>query len=381
MMRTGKGALIAALVTMTAGSAAHAWIPVGGGDKPKLEIETRFMFWGVSFGRDLLPTGALPQTEDVQDFFIRRGRLLLRYRPSDTLELYLQAGQDNWGAKVLTDEAGLRIKDFYVNWKARESLQVAAGQFKIPFLRNNLESGFNQLLVDRSGVTGVRPAREGSRDLGAMAWGNLGAFQYRAALFDGSDQEDLNTGSSPRASGRLAWNWGGRETGLGYTGTSIGEEKRLQLGLQGDVQSDRADATDTGFTTQLRDYGAWALDAYFDYPFSRKWAVTVEGAWIERHDDYQDPAIVNRNIAAFYAQAALLLPAEMKGTRLQVAVRLDDLNSERGTGRTSSTGRTLGLNWFLRGHDQKLQLDYTHRTSRPTSLDDDAVRLSVVTVF
>ncbi|HET6373899.1 MAG TPA: porin, partial [Candidatus Polarisedimenticolia bacterium] len=241
MRKVGRAAAAAVLMTMTAASAAHAWIPLGGGEKPKLEIETRFMFWGVMFGRDLVGPGTPDQKEDVQDFFLRRGRLVARYRPTDSLELYLQVGQDNWGTKVATDETGFRIKDFYVNWKARDSFQVAAGQFKIPFLRNNLQSGFNQLLVDRSVVTAVRPAREGSRDLGVMAWGNAGGFQYRAALFDGSDQEDINTESSLRGSGRVAWNWGARETGLSYTGTSLGKDKRLQVGLQGDMQADRAD--------------------------------------------------------------------------------------------------------------------------------------------
>lgn len=381
MRGLAKSLAVAMLITVTAAGEAHAWIPVGGGDKPKLEIETRFMLWGIWYGQDLVAPGTVEQTEDVEDFFLRRGRLLARYRPTDTIELYLQVGQDNWGTKVVADETGLRIKDFYLNWKAKDAIQVVGGQFKIPFLRNNLQSGFNQLLVDRSAVTALRPARDGSRDIGFMAWGNAGGFQYRASVTDGSDQEDLNSGSSPRGSGRVTWNWFTRETGLSYTGTSIGKDKVLQIGLQGDVQQDRADPVDTDFTSDLRDYGAWALDAYFDYPFAHDWAVTVEGAWIERHDNYQDPTLGIRDITAFYAQAGLLLPGEFKGTRFQVAARLDDLDSQRNTGRSSSTGKTFGLNWFLRDHNQKIQLDYTRRTERPTNQDNDALRLSVVMVF
>ncbi len=107
----------------------------------------------------------------------------------------------------------------------------------------------------------------------------------------------------------------------------------------------------------------------------------VEGAWIERQDDYLDATLGERDIDAFYAQAGLLLPGEFRGTRLQIAARLDDTDSTRDTGRTSTTGKTLGLSWFLKGHDQKLQLDYTRRTERPTNLDNDALRLSLVMVF
>ncbi len=106
MSRIGKATVTAAIVTMMATGATYAWIPLGGGDKPKLEIETRFMFWGVSFGKDLVAPGTLPQTEDVNDFFTRRARLLARYRPTDALELYLQVGQDNWGTKVVADGRG-----------------------------------------------------------------------------------------------------------------------------------------------------------------------------------------------------------------------------------------------------------------------------------
>ena len=362
-------------------TSSYAWIPVGGGDKPKLQIETRFQLWGVWFGPDLVAPGTVSQTEDVQDFFLRRGRLLARYRPTDSLELALQVGQDNWGTKVLSDETGFRIKDFYMNWKAREPIQVVAGQFKVPFLRSNLESGFNQLLVDRSAVSAVRPAREGSRDIGVMVWGNAGGFQYRTALTDGSDQEDSNSGSSPRGSARIAWNWGAHETSLSYTGTNIGKERLFQLALQGDMQSDRTDPVDLTFPTELRDYGAWAVDAYLDLPFAKRWAVTLEGAWIERRDDYQDATLGVREIDAFYAQAGLLLPFELKETRFQVTARLDDLDSGRDTGRSSTTAKTFGLNWFIRGHDQKIQLDYTRRTERPTNLDNDALRISLIMVF
>ncbi len=381
MKRMGRAVLAANLSMMTLAAPAHAWIPIGGGEKPKLEIETRFMFWGVSSGEELGAAVAVPpQAENVQDFLIRRARVLFRYRPTDSLELYLQAGQDNYGAKIVNDEAGFRVKDFYVNWKALEPFQVTAGQFKVPFLRQNLESGFNQLLVDRTVVTALRPARDGSRDVGVMGWGNAGGFQYRAALFDGSDQEDLNSTSSPRGSGRIAWNWGARETGLSYSGTTVGKSKLLQLGLQADVQSDRVDPLDLGFTTDLRDYGAWAFDAYFDCPFGEGWAVTAEGAWIERRDDYQDPMLGSRYLDAFYFQAGLLLPMEMKGTRLQVAGRLDSLDSHRPSARAGSKAGTLGLSWFIKGHDQKIQLDYTHRTEQP-KLDNDVVRLSLVMVF
>ena len=133
---------------------------------------------------------------------------------ADALSLTLQLGQDNVGARLLTPDSGITIKDAYANYRASNTVQVVVGQFKVPFLRANLESGFNQLLVDRGTVPTLRPAREGSRDLGMMLWGNAGGLQYRVAAFDGSDQDGSSTESSLRLTTRIAHNWFAREPGL-----------------------------------------------------------------------------------------------------------------------------------------------------------------------
>ncbi|HEU4402710.1 MAG TPA: porin, partial [Candidatus Polarisedimenticolia bacterium] len=153
---------VMAVLMLGIGSPSHAWVPLVNNDKGKLEIETRLMFWGVSGGHEDTPSGPV-QTEDINDFLIRRARFLLRGQASPRLDIYLQLGQDNDGGKVLKPDAGFRVKDFYLNYKRAEGLQVMVGQFKVPFLRQNLESGFNQLLVDRALLPSLRPALEGQR--------------------------------------------------------------------------------------------------------------------------------------------------------------------------------------------------------------------------
>lgn len=373
--------LVCFLLTALATGGAHAWVPVGKSDKPRLEVETRVMLWGVRFGPDLVGPGAPPRSGEFDDLLLRRGRLAARYRPLPWLEFFLQAGEDNLGAKAIGDNAAFKIKDLYTNLKVHDAFQVAAGQFKIPFLHGNLQSGFTQVLVDRSAVTAVRPAEEGSRDTGVMAWGNAGGFQYRVAALDGADQDGFGADSSLRGSGRLSWTWGDPDRGFSLTSASLGKSKRLQVGLQGDFQGDRADPLDASAPAALRDYGAWALDAYLDCPFGEGWALTVEGAWVQRHDAYEDPALATRDIDGYYTQAALLLPGELAGTRLQVAARLDDLDTRRGPARSSSTGKTFGISWLLQGHERKIQVDYTRRTEEPVNRDNDALRLSLVLVF
>ncbi len=374
--------LVFFLVAIAFQNRAAAWIPLADGEKGKLEIETRLMLWGVSAGRDTVVAGSPVQAETVRDFFVRKARLVLRARVSQQLEIFTQVGQDNIGGKALPDESGLRIKDLYLNYRFSDQCQVMGGQFKVPFLRQSLESAFNQLLVDRAALTALRPAREGSRDVGGMVWGNVGGLQYRAALFDGSDQEDTNPRSGFRTTVRLSHNWFTREPDFGHTGTTIGQKTVLQVSAQVDAQNDRVDPRDdTGFTALPRDYRAWAVELYYDLPFQAGWAVTMEGAWIKRLDRYEEPTTEDRTIEGFYAQTGLLLPGQVGSGRLQLAARYEDLETQRGGSDPRNTNRTLGINWFGKGHDRKIQLDYTDRRERPFDLNNDELRLSVVLVF
>ncbi|HUD70871.1 MAG TPA: porin, partial [Dongiaceae bacterium] len=285
-------------------------------------------------------------------------------------------------SKVLRDDGNMRFKDAYINYKKNDAVQVVVGQFKVPFLRQNLNSGFNQLLVDRSFVTALRPAIEGSRDQGGMFWGNHGGLQYRAAMFDGSDQEDTSTQSSVRGTARVSYNWFTPEKTFGYGDKTIGERRVLQIAGQADLQNGRTDARDeAGFTTETRAYSAWAAEVYYDQPFAGKWAVTTEAAWVERRDDYDTDGLATKSTDGHYGQAGLLLPWQVGPGRLQLAGRWEEIETDRGGATSSLRARTLGLTWFTKGHDRKIQFDHGDLVERPTDLDDNFYRLSVVAVF
>ena len=379
---------IAAMAAASGPTPARAAITLLEGEKGKLDMEFRFMAWAVDTGPDYpaipgVNTAPPPaQEENIEDFFVRRMRVVFRGQVSQSLDIYFQAGQDNLGSKALRDDAGFRVKDASINYHKNDALQILFGQFKVPFLRQNLCSGFNQLLVDRSLVTTLRPAIEGSRDQGGMIWGNAGGLQYRVALFDGSDQEDTNTGSSLRGTMRVSYNWFTRETGVGYTGTTLGQKKILQVSAQADAQNNRLDARDdTAFTAETRAYSAWAAEVFYDQPLGERTAITAEAAWVDRRDDYDTDGLATKATDGVYGQGGLLLPWSVGPGRLQLAGRWEEVESDRGAGTSSLRARTFGLTWFTKGHDRKIQFDHGTVHERPVDADDNFYRLSAVVVF
>jgi hypothetical protein len=378
MGRSSRGAaVVCTLIVLGVGDGTPAAAQAAAAETQKYRVEARFMFWADAAESQSLPD----QEQTISDFFVRRVRVIAQARPTESLTLYFQVGQDNIGGKLLTDDGSIRIKDAYANYRASNSVQFCVGQFKIPFLRANLESGFNQLLVDRGTLPSLRPAREGLRDLGAMAWGNVHALQYRVALFDGSDQEARNSTSSLRASTRVAYNWFTNENGLSYTGSYLGSTRVLQVAGQLDVQGSRLDPRDEGsFVSRPRDYRALALEAFFEQPLARAAALTLDGAWFDRRDDYEDSSLATRRVQGHYVEAGFLLPGQIGRGRLQFAVRREAWDTDRGAIEVSTSRMSAGGTYFLKGHDRKLQADYT-RKREPAEVRNDEFRLSVVIVF
>lgn len=341
----------------------------------RVDVEWRVMFWGNSAAEPVAPDGATITT----DFLLRRARVVIQARLSDALTAFVQAGQDNVGATLLTPDGRIGIKDAYVNYRVTPAFQIAAGQFKVPFLRADLESGFNQLLVDRGTLPTLRPAREGSRDLGVMTWGNIERWQYRLAAFDGSDQAAAN-GSHLRLTARIAKNWFTAEPGFGYTGTFVGTTRVLQLAAQADVQSSRLDARDDeAFRTLRRDYRAWAVEGFVEQPIAA-WAVTADAAWVNRRDDYADLTAGDRHIAGYYVESGILLPPLSTRGRVQIGARREAWRAERAV-RLGDTSRTVvGGTYFFHGHSRKIQADYTVKRE-VSEVSNDEFRASLALVF
>src|SRR5262249_25412968 len=131
--------VISTLISVKPASGATTLVE---GEKGKIDVEFRLMAWAVDAGPDLIPgsnTAPPPaREENIQSFSTRRARLIFRVQLPPSLELVLQLGQDNMGSKYLRDDAGFRFKDAYINYKKNDALQIAVGQFKVPFLRQNL---------------------------------------------------------------------------------------------------------------------------------------------------------------------------------------------------------------------------------------------------
>jgi len=220
------------------------------------------------------------------------------------------------------------------------------------------------LTLDRSSF--IRAPYVSTRDKGVALWGNLadGLFQYRLDAMNGRNDAASTPKTNLRYTARAHVSLFDKETGYGYKGTYLGEKKVLTVGAAYQIEPDIAYA-DVATNTGTVDYKAWTVDGFVEYPVEGMGTITASAAYVDYDldDAYKnanaDPDVIGLNGQknGSYYKVGYLLP----NLPLQLFARYEDwsfasLNSIIDQEVTFMAG---GFNYYLRGQDLKLTLEYS----------------------
>jgi len=189
-------------------------------------------------------------------------------------------------------------------------------------------------------------------------WGKVGKFQYSIGLFDGVDGGP-NQNDKVLYASRIAFNFLDMEVNPGYytSSTYFGEGGDiLTFGLSFQSQADG-----TGTAAEPGDFSATIFDMLFEKPLGRGAAITIESEykWFDAEltpTAAADPScfcLFDGN--AYFVTAAYLLPGSGL-VRYQPYVRF---TKNEPTGAPDSDLTEVGVNFVLKGHDARLNLNYT----------------------
>lgn len=231
-------------------------------------------------------------------------------------------------------ELDVKLYDAYVEWWARPWARVRGGYFKIPVLREWVESARLLASVDRSASAQLLSP---GRHPGVMLSGGLAgdAVEYWLGAFGGAGQPTPDPGLLPVVAGRVVWNTTRRtiegEVDLRRSplALSIGASGYAAFGAR--TAGRRAHELLGAVELALRVRG---LDA------------AVEVAFRERDD-----GSVRERVAASYARANYHVFAAHTAFGVRASQILDLDAGER-----TRTDLDLDVTTLLDGHDLKLQL-------------------------
>lgn len=320
MTKAGRISTMAAGLLLVAGTAfAGPKMTFGPDDEGALQIDYKGQFQ-----MTVRDTGSGDNNDDTTtNFNFRRNRLALMGKYGDMLSLYVQTeftedqNISTLGVASANQGTEFQLLDAVMRFKLHDSFRVNAGKFKYNLSRENLEACEMPLTLDRSLF--VRTAYTTTRDTGVAVWGNLfnDIFQYRVDAMEGRKAVSGDTAPSSnfRYSVRGHVSLLDPENDYGYKGTYLGKKKVLTIGGAYQFEPEVAYG-DTVTRTDRKDYQAWTVDGFFEYPLEGIGTVTASAAYedVDLDDAYKganpDQGVIgiNGQKNGWYAKAGYMLP-------------------------------------------------------------------------
>ncbi len=338
--------------------------PDGKGDitfTPGLRIQTRYDLEKDENG------------DSNNDFFIRRFRLKGGGKVFDLAKYYFEVKIDNTGKFNRTPSA--QVENAWLDFKIKEAFVIRVGLYDMVFSRNALTSDSKLLLMDRSLIKGALTVLGiADNTVGILAHGRPmgGHLSYGFGAFDNLGFELLGQDTTVLArksdgamfTGRIGYDFFDPASPGGYgdyRGSYNGRGKRLTISANGAYLSKAQIGT-----------SEFALYAYGVDLFFNTGGLVIEA----EYDAYLEDVINNngRNIDGngYYIQAGyLVLP------KLELALRYQELEPDKNVEFNKLMWTSVGLNYYIRNHNLKLQGEYIFKNEEGEEIINDLLQIQL----
>jgi len=316
--------------------------------------------------------GRFGQTALKDRFRLRRARISLTGEFAEQFDFKMEGDFENSDGTSPSNRTDFSGTDIWLNWHRFAAAQIKIGQYKAPFGLEQLTPDTALFIIERSLPTGaITPERQ----IGVELWGKpfttlwpaqKDLLTYYAGIFNGNGRNINNNDNNN-------FMYVGRLELMPFKGKVFGQASSLKLG--GDVLNSRddqgtnispsgnllvnSDGSLSSFVLPGADERtAWSVDAWLNIgPFD------LIGEYLEEYVNGRTvngvpPGFANFTTNGFQITAGYFLIPK----KLQAAVQWQDLNpGQKGNdGIYSITG---GLNYYIRGDDLKLMVNYIHTWS------------------
>jgi len=328
--------------------------------------------WQIEGSNTWLQAGVLGQIQysgvenaaDSDDIYLRRGRIILSGQVTDGAMFFAETDNDNAGksgqAAVSTD-----IQDIFADvrlLKADVGEQwIKGGLILLPFSFENRSGAGSLLGLDYNTEVIKLVNTFVWRDYGAEVHGNAGKrFSYAAGVFDGYDAKDSdkNPDAPMRLTGHASINLlGEAENGWFFNQERLGKKGNyLSLGAGFDTQDEatfRLTPTTNGIPGNrvVQDSDNWVVDFQSGFALDPV-LITLNGGYYEWDN------------SAFKGSTRFVEGGVMfEKTQLTMKCAVQDPEKDE-----TITDGTVGLNYFLKGHNARCGIEYRSGDSPDTIL-------------
>lgn len=330
------------------------------GDRFKATLNWRLqMRYNFSFDEDPRTAAQFGQGND-NSFRLRRARMKLEghvYEPALNYKF-----EYDWPTATLLD--------FRFSYEKHKALGVRAGQWKIDYNRERVDSSGNQQFAERSIANRefTVDRQDGVAVFGRLFDGTLADSRYTVGVFTGGGINSVNDDVEPLYLGRYQWNFLGRDLPFSQSDVEHHENPAGTLAFAAATNQTRFTRFSSSGGGNLDGFAAgtpgqytikqWMEEAAFKY---RGFSLQQEYHWKQIRNNTGGAL---RRMEGGYAQAGFFphfLVASVPKP-LETAVRYAFVDPDVSAANDVRQEYTAALNWFIEGHWNKVTVDATHFT-------------------
>ena len=318
----------------------------------------------------------LDDEEDDSSFRIRRARL---YASGNALYPWLR-----YDTQITLEGGSVALRDAYLEAAYLDYLRPRVGQYKVPYDREYLNSGFALQFIERSIASNQFSLQ---RDIGFQLSGSLlgERASYAVGVFNGSGGNQDNVDTDYMYVGRLVWepfgpypyaqpSLGTKKDPLFALGVAAGYLPGLDRGERRSLAGSLGNADIVPIESDVFQFAA-------DLAFKYKRFSTEAGYHFREIDPQGASAFPSADAWGMYVQAGYFLLRD----KLEFAARYAyvDPDNPTGTGTERQHEYTAGLNYYFYVHRIKAQLNYSYfeTDDEPQDRNDHTIQTTMVFLF
>lgn len=266
------------------------------------------------------------------------------------------------------------LEDANLDWdftNGQKQFRLKAGQFKVPFGRQELTSSGSQQFVDRSNVSGEFAK---GRDAGVQIWGQTkdAKLEWRAGMFNGNGRtKSANDNSKYQYNFRLMWQPNGD---VKYSESDLESKDKPLIALAANFEKNDA----RGATKDVVDFDrtVWGFDGVLKY---KGFSAMAEYFTRDSTPDADKDGKIGGEVGAngFHAQIGMFLIRD----HLEIAGRYARLDLSDLKENDSRKEWGIGVNYFFSKHPLKLQADWRTLEDEAKKTKDHEVRIQSQIIF
>lgn len=327
----------------------------------ELNISNRLQIRATDENREVEPAG----DPDRTSFTIRRMRTKFDgwvYTKDLTYELQFDTAQQT----NLLQDANINY-DFT---KGKKLFMLKAGQYKVPFGRQQQTSSGSQQFVDRSEVSDIF-AR--GRDIGVQLWGtpNNSKIDWRVGVFNGNGRTvTRNDNDDLQLNARLMWQPFGD---VKYSESDFEASAKPLFAIAADYEASTREVALAGSTPAHQNEQTIAgFDAVFKFK-----GFSLYGELFQRENDRTLATLSDFDDSGLVLQAGYFIIPQ----KFEVALRAGEFDPNDDLDNNEREERGFGINYFWNKHNNKLQADYRELENKATSQTNKELRLQYQIIF